>query len=200
MEALEFLFNLQIEQLSDLFQTLKNNEHLQFSIFGNSFNSQPCGKLLVCKKNLPIKSFEFQKSIKNKELPETGIKRASDKSNKKQIAVKSVKKENSVPLKPADLVSVSGTEFKRNPDDFIGTMQSLDTGSKVFSCQFCGLQGAQKANVRRHVVLKHIPEAKEELKCTICSREFNLKQHLKAHYMQAHSLSDGLAKAAMNGL
>ena len=195
MEAYEFSFDLQLEILNDLLTKLNFEEFLKFSVF-HDLESPSCGGLTVSKTRVSLEPKDSP--LKTIEPCKKGVKRAASTVIKKQVAVKNVKKEASgekqAPLPAAE------TQFQRNPDDFIGAMQSLDTGNKVFSCQFCGLQGSQKANVRRHVILKHIPEAKQELKCSMCLKEFNLKQHLKAHYMHYHSLSDGLAKAAMNGL
>ena len=111
-----------------------------------------------------------------------------------QNPIKSVRRETVVPVNPAPV----DTGFKRNPDDFIGTMQSLDTGKKIFSCQFCGFQGLLKTNVKRHVVFSHIPEAKDNFKCMTCEKQFAERRNLKAHYMQGHGMPENLAKAALD--
>ena len=93
------------------------------------------------------------------------------------------------------LVDANG--FQRNPESFIGTMQSLDTGERVFTCQFCGLQGAQKGNVKKHVIQKHIPEARETFKCEACGKDFTTKDNLKTHYIKIHKVPENMVKTAM---
>ena len=170
-----------------------------FSIFRDSIGSSPCGNLKNSQASQRFDFFEFGSASKKCEPSKPTLKRSADNSSKKQSAPKIVKKDISVGIKPVAVVPVSGTEFKRNPDDFIGTMQSMDTGKKVFSCQFCGLQGSQKANVRRHIVLKHILEAKEDFKCITCGKTFTLKHTLKLHYMylQGNEMLETLAKMAL---
>ena len=88
--------------------------------------------------------------------------------------------------------------FQQDPNDLVGAMQSLETGEKLFSCKLCGLQGKQRQNVRRHVVLKHMQSLIETVKCSICGKEFTLKSNLKSHYISAHGMPENLAKAAVN--
>ena len=196
MEMFEVNLNLQIEAMSECSQST-NYRYLEFLIFRDSIGCSPCGNLKISQASQRFDFFEFGSASKKSEPSKPTLKRSADNSSKKQSAPKTVKMDISVGIKPAAAVPVSGTKFKRNPDDFIGTMQSLDTGTKVFSCQFCGLQGSQKPNVRRHIVLKHIPEAKEDFKCITCGKTFSLKHTLKLHYLQGHEMPETLAKAAL---
>ena len=204
MDVFEFIFDLQIEVVTEVFKTMKCKEFFQFPIFQNANSSSSCGCLTVSKNTESNGSAEIEDTV-NSVLPaKSYVKRPANNVIKTQSIPKHVKKGVVVSpvVKSAPVESNFGSQsnLQRNPDNYIETMQSLDSGKRMFSCQFCGFQGPKKDNVKRHVILKHIPEAKEELKCSMCSKEFNLKQHLKAHYMHSHKLSDGLAKAAMNGL
>ena len=87
--------------------------------------------------------------------------------------------------------------FQQDPNDLMGTMQSLDSGEKIFSCKLCGLQGNKKPNVRRHIVLKHMQGLKDSFKCTVCEKEFSMKHHLMRHYMNCHNMNQKLANVAL---
>ena len=94
--------------------------------------------------------------------------------------------------------SNSLSEFQQDPNDLIGTMQSLDSGEKLFSCKLCGLQGKQKPNVRRHIVNKHMQSLQETYSCSLCEKSMTTRQSLKNHYMSSHGMNDKLAVAAIH--
>ena len=87
--------------------------------------------------------------------------------------------------------------FQQDANDLVTAMQSLETGQKVFSCKMCGLQGKQKNNVLRHVVLKHMQGLKQNFRCIVCEKEFSLKHHLKGHLIKSHGMNEERAKAAI---
>ena len=91
------------------------------------------------------------------------------------------------------------TSFQQDPNDMIGAMQSLESGEKVFTCKLCGLQGKQKANVRGHVIRKHMKSLKETFSCSMCDgKSFSSKQNLKHHYMRSHNMNEKVANAAID--
>ena len=121
-------------------------------------------------------------------------------SPQKPKAPKTVNQEKSKSNSSIKLITTAmkmQPSFQQDPNDVIATMQSLDSGEKVFSCKLCGHQAKLKPNIRRHIVLKHMEGLKESFKCTVCGKEFNLKHHLKGHYMSFHNMNEQLAKAAL---
>ena len=138
-------------------------------------------------------SGNYEKDVKRKIL---------QSAQSKVVAKKSVKEKPNamLPMSKVSANSQSGLfvgDFQKDPEDFIGASQCLDTGKKMFSCKFCGLQGEKRANIKRHLLLKHIPEANEAFKCTICGKILSLKYSLKLHYMQSHGMPENVAKAAI---
>ena len=91
----------------------------------------------------------------------------------------------------------SSGEFIQKPNDFIEAIQSLETGRKMHSCKFCGLQRENKAQVASHVLHRHLSNV-PMVKCTICSHQSKMKGDMKRHYMSKHSLPEALAKSAVS--
>lgn len=46
-------------------------------------------------------------------------------------------------------------------------------------CDFCDYQSVIKSHVKRHMMLKHTKE--RPFQCSICSKKFKLKHHLREH-------------------
>ena len=160
-----------------------------------TLGSDACGNLALAKavEDLP----SFHKPKVEAETSQRGRKRELSPSKpRKTKAAKVESSDSKVDSKnPPNLVETSG--FQRNPDSFIGTMQSLETGEKVYTCQFCGFQGSQRGNVKKHVVVKHIPEAKENFRCQTCGKDFTTKGILKTHYIKVHNMPENMVSAAM---
>ena len=94
--------------------------------------------------------------------------------------------------------SNSLSEFQQDPNDMIGTMQSLDSGEKVYSCKLCGLQGKQRTNVKMHVVRIHMKSLQSTFRCSSChGKSFFDKRSLKNHYMRNHNMNEKVASAAI---
>ena len=88
--------------------------------------------------------------------------------------------------------------FQQDPNDLVGTMQSLDSGEKVYSCKLCGLQGKQRTNVKMHVVRIHMKSLQETFACSMCEgKSFTDKRNLRKHYMRSHNMNEKVANAAI---
>ena len=99
-------------------------------------------------------------------------------------------------IQPPNAIQVSAN-FAQKPSDFIETVQSLETGKKIFTCKFCGLQKNDKGNLGRHILTKHLSNV-EMMKCTICDYTTKLKGNMKQHYITKHKLPGSLAQSAVN--
>ena len=99
---------------------------------------------------------------------------------------------------PASPVQATeSSSFLQNPNDFVGASQDLVTGDKTFSCKFCGFSTANKANVVRHVNLKHI-NGGTVFNCNLCEYSTKLKADMKKHYIKKHQLPEAMANAAVS--
>ena len=94
------------------------------------------------------------------------------------------------------VINDSASGFQQNPDDFIATSQSLDTGKKSFSCKFCGFEAPVKARVVRHITLRHMTGG-NVINCTICEYSSKLKENMKRHYIKTHKLPEAMARGAL---
>ena len=194
----DFFVNIEEKTLNSLdSNSVGDGKHIMQFFISKSLQTDTCGSLTVSNalENLPT----FDKSKAIVEMPQRVRKRESNSPVKSRNTTKAARVDSIVSKvavkNPPDIVEASG--FQRNPDSFIGTMQSLETGEKVYTCQFCGLQGSQRGNVKKHVIVKHIPEAREEFKCETCGKEVSSKDKLKNHYIKIHNVPENMVKAAM---
>ena len=103
----------------------------------------------------------------------------------------------SFPKLADDAAPMIATEFTQKPADFVETIQSLETGVKMYQCKFCGIQKPSKGNLSTHVLYCHL-ENVPMVKCTICEYESKLKGDMKKHYISRHNLPEDLAKLAVS--
>ena len=102
-------------------------------------------------------------------------------------------------LNPGNAPARIQPDVQQDPNDLIGTLQSLDSGEKMFSCKLCGLQAKWKANVKGHVIRRHMQSLKETFACSMCDgKSFTSKQNLKLHYMKSHNMNEKVANAAID--
>ncbi|XP_075242587.1 uncharacterized protein LOC142337286 [Convolutriloba macropyga] len=125
-------------------------------------------------------------------LGKSDVKREFNREVKPTVVPK-IKKMNSQPPSPIQVTN----NFQQDPNDFIATSQSLDTGKKSFSCKLCGFEVLSRSNLVRHINLKHISSNTEAIACTICDHTTRLKENMKKHYIGKHKLPEAMAKAAL---
>merc|ERR1712004_276529 len=101
------------------------------------------------------------------------------------------------PLKQSTPAIQITNNVQQDPNDFVATSQSLDTGKKSFSCKLCAFNSLAKSKVIRHINLMHITQ-EDQFKCTLCDKTAKLKENMKKHYMGKHKLPEPLARAAVD--
>ena len=194
-EGLDFLIELEDFIVENII--LPNDKILAFEIYNPEIGLK-CGNLKITNSDI-----DASKKCGNAEKEGKVTKRKTEVKAGKISNLKVGKVTKSEPVlsamkaTPKSQVQIQ-PDFQQDPNDMIATMQSLDSGRKVFSCKICGLQGLQKQNVRRHIILKHMQGLIASVSCSLCQKEFTLKSNLKAHYISAHNMPDNLAKAALN--
>ena len=99
--------------------------------------------------------------------------------------------------KPDEVSNQLSPHFTQKPSDFIETVQSLETGRKMFTCKFCGIQNSDRGNLGKHILFKHLSNV-PMIKCNLCDYESKLKGNMKIHYMKKHKLPENMATGALN--
>ena len=70
--------------------------------------------------------------------------------------------------------------------------ESVHSRTKIYSCQYCGIQKQDKADLKLHIKQihdegKYKPKLKRERTlCNVCCRSFNDKQYLEKHMSFTH--------------
>ena len=123
-------------------------------------------------------------------IPSGDRKRISSQAPKMTQKPKIIR---SLPDNPPNVSS----DFTQKPSDFIETVQSLETGKKMFTCKFCGVQNSDKGNLGKHVLLKHLSNV-PMIKCNLCDYESKMKNIMKRHYMGKHKLPENMASSALS--
>ena len=86
---------------------------------------------------------------------------------------------------------------RANADALINASQNLSTGVKSFTCSLCPYGSSHKSHVKRHIEMKHLPNA-TVFECQTCGKTTKLKYDLKKHYMTKHGLPEKAAQAMVH--
>ena len=58
--------------------------------------------------------------------------------------------------------------------------------SKTYQCPHCGRMFNNKANMKRHALIKHSGDADKKFQCDLCGRRYAIKQSLQYHLESIH--------------
>ena len=175
--------SLNVEISVDLFCL---NSHLFKGLI--YYESLLCGEIKVSEAELiPQSSSSLKRSIK------PAVFTSPKRSSPPKIAPKT-----SIKLEPKGqpVIPDIGNEPKLNASDMIKIMQDFETKKKTYCCIVCKYETVHSTTIKRHVEMKHMPQT-VSLNCLQCTKTFNLRQHLKTHYMKTHGLVDQAAKAML---
>lgn len=73
------------------------------------------------------------------------------------------------------------------PTELEGLKHVKSSHSKTYSCPQCGRTFNNKANMKRHALIKHSGEVDKKFQCTICGRRYAIKQSLRYHLESKHN-------------
>ena len=100
--------------------------------------------------------------------------------------------------KSAKKFSTSVMAVQKDVGSFMKDLNIIPDIPNDLQCVMCPYKATMKANLKRHVQLKHLGGVGISATCTMCEQKFATRGSLKRHMMSAHNLNSEQASKLMS--